>query len=111
MNSKRNEPAGPTKGEKSVETSRKPGTSGLSPAQDIFDVRRIRRLVELMKEHDLGEIDLRQGETRIQLRRGSTAPPSVAAAPVAAASAPCGGLRQRRPMRLPRAAAPPTRRI
>jgi acetyl-CoA carboxylase biotin carboxyl carrier protein len=45
--------------------------SGPVPNQDIFDVRRIRRLVELMKEHDLTEIDLREGEMRIQLRRGS----------------------------------------
>ena len=44
--------------------------SGTSPHQDIFDVRKIRRLVELMKEHDLSEIDLREGETRIQIRRG-----------------------------------------
>ena len=45
--------------------------AGPSSNQDIFDVRKIRRLVELMKDHDLSEIDLRQGETRIQLRRGS----------------------------------------
>jgi acetyl-CoA carboxylase biotin carboxyl carrier protein len=45
--------------------------SGPVSNQDIFDVRRIRRLVELMKEHDLTEIDLREGEMRIQLRRGS----------------------------------------
>jgi acetyl-CoA carboxylase biotin carboxyl carrier protein len=44
--------------------------AGASPNQDLFDVRRIRRLVELMNEHDLSEIDLRQGDTRIQLRRG-----------------------------------------
>ncbi|NLF09623.1 MAG: hypothetical protein GX594_16830, partial [Pirellulaceae bacterium] len=37
--------------------------------QDIFDVRKIRRLVEMMKAHDLSEIDLQQGEVRIQLRR------------------------------------------
>jgi acetyl-CoA carboxylase biotin carboxyl carrier protein len=37
--------------------------------QDIFDVRKIRRLVELMKEHDLSEIDLQQGDVKIQLRR------------------------------------------
>jgi acetyl-CoA carboxylase biotin carboxyl carrier protein len=41
-----------------------------SPKEDVFDIRKIRRLIELMKEHDLGEIDLRQGDTRIQLRRG-----------------------------------------
>ena len=50
--------------------------------QDIFDVRKIRRLVELMKEHDLSEIDLQQGEVRIQLRRaGTAAPPAIALAP------------------------------
>src|SRR5687768_11859971 len=36
---------------------------------DVFDVKRIRRLVELMKEHDLSEIDLREADTRIRLRR------------------------------------------
>jgi acetyl-CoA carboxylase biotin carboxyl carrier protein len=36
---------------------------------DIFDVRRIRRLVELMNEHDLAEIDLRDAEVRIRLRK------------------------------------------
>ncbi len=41
-----------------------------SSSQDIFDLRKIRRLVELMKEHDLSGMDLQQGETRIQLRRG-----------------------------------------
>jgi acetyl-CoA carboxylase biotin carboxyl carrier protein len=44
---------------------------GDSPSeQDIFDVGKIRHLVELMEQHDLSEIDLRQGETRIKLRRG-----------------------------------------
>ena len=42
--------------------------AGSSASQDIFDVRKIRRLVELMKEHDLSEMDLQQGEMRIQLR-------------------------------------------
>ena len=32
-------------------------SSGSSPG-DIFDVRKVRRLVELMNEHDLAEIDL-----------------------------------------------------
>ena len=44
--------------------------AGSSSNPDIFDVRKIRRLVELMKEHDLNEIDLRQENMRIQLRRG-----------------------------------------
>jgi acetyl-CoA carboxylase biotin carboxyl carrier protein len=50
-----------------------------SDAGDIFDVRKIRRLVALMNAHDLSEIDLRQGETRIRLRRG--AEPMVAYGP------------------------------
>jgi acetyl-CoA carboxylase biotin carboxyl carrier protein len=41
-----------------------------SSEQDVFDVGKIRHLVELMEQHDLSEIDLRQGEMRIQLRRG-----------------------------------------
>jgi acetyl-CoA carboxylase biotin carboxyl carrier protein len=44
--------------------------SGSPPNQDVFDLRRIRRLVELMNEHELNEIDLRQGEMRVRIRRG-----------------------------------------
>ncbi|MBN1854174.1 MAG: acetyl-CoA carboxylase biotin carboxyl carrier protein [Pirellulales bacterium] len=43
--------------------------SGENPV-DILDVRRIRRLVELMKDHDLSEIELRHGEQQIRLRKG-----------------------------------------
>src|SRR5690606_31961338 len=50
---------------------------------DIFDVRKIRRLVELMNDHDLNEIDLRQKDQRIRLRRGQE--PIIAAGPVPAA--------------------------
>lgn len=50
---------------------------------DVFDVDRIRRLVELMEQHDLREVDLRQAEHRIRLRRGSE-PVYPVAAPVAA---------------------------
>jgi acetyl-CoA carboxylase biotin carboxyl carrier protein len=38
---------------------------------DPFDVRTIRHLVNLMTNNDLSEIDLRQGEHRIRLRRGT----------------------------------------
>jgi acetyl-CoA carboxylase biotin carboxyl carrier protein len=69
--------------------------AGSPPSQDIFDVRKIRRLVELMNEHDLAEMDLRQGDMRIQLRRGSE--PLIASplaqparAPAAPAPAPEG---------------------
>ena len=59
-----------------------------SSKQDIFDVRKIRRLVELMKEHDLGEIDLQQGEVRIQLRRAGAATTVACGTPAAMAAAP-----------------------
>jgi len=47
----------------------------------VFDVERIRSLIELMKEHDLSEIDLRQAERRIKLRRGPDNIPFLAPAP------------------------------
>jgi acetyl-CoA carboxylase biotin carboxyl carrier protein len=71
--------------------------SGSNPASgDIFDVKRIRRLVELMNEHELGEVDLRQGDQRIKIRKGfepvvtsgsahapAASPPATLAPPVA----------------------------
>jgi acetyl-CoA carboxylase biotin carboxyl carrier protein len=45
------------------------GNSGSAPG-DVFDVRKVRKFIELMNEHDLSEIDLRQGDQRIRLRRG-----------------------------------------
>jgi acetyl-CoA carboxylase biotin carboxyl carrier protein len=51
-----------------------------------FDVRTIKYLVRLMSDHDLSEIDLREGDLRIRLRRGDgkivvSSPPLLAAAP------------------------------
>ncbi len=39
-----------------------------------FDLQTIKYLVRLMGRHDLTEIDLREGELRIRLRRGPTGP-------------------------------------
>jgi acetyl-CoA carboxylase biotin carboxyl carrier protein len=63
---------------------------------DIFDVKKVRRLVELMKEHDLAEVDLRQGEQRVRIRRGAEAffasTPTMHAPPVPSQpTAPAGG--------------------
>lgn len=67
---------------------------------NVFDVERIRRLVELMKEHDLNEIDLRESRHRIRIQRGATvqyaaapayAPPPATAPAPAPTSAPIGG--------------------
>ena len=61
-----------------------------SRGNDIFDVRRIRRLVELMHDNELTEMDLHQDEMRIRLRREKevvAVAPIAAVAPVAAAPA------------------------
>jgi acetyl-CoA carboxylase biotin carboxyl carrier protein len=62
---------------------------------DIFDHRRIRRLVELMNDHDLAEIDLRDAEVRIRIRKHHEpvitqvmAAPAVSAAPAVQAAVP-----------------------
>lgn len=57
---------------------------------EVFDIDRLRHLVELMQEHDLSEIDLRNEAKRIKLRRGSEPAYTVpaVAAPVASAPAP-----------------------
>jgi acetyl-CoA carboxylase biotin carboxyl carrier protein len=60
------------------------GNSGSVPG-DVFDVRKVRKFIELMNEHDLAEIDLRQGDQRIRLRRGPETV-TVAAAPTMPAS-------------------------
>ena len=73
-------------------------SNGGSGSGEVFDVRKVRRFVELMNEHDLSEVDLRQGDQRIRLRRGqepvvsvgapqAAGPPPPATAPVAAAPA------------------------
>ena len=71
---------------------------------DVFDVRKVRRFIELMNEHDLSEIDLRQGDQRIRLRRGpemvTVAARVAPLAPTAAArrqSAAAEQLRRRQP--------------
>jgi acetyl-CoA carboxylase biotin carboxyl carrier protein len=55
--------------------------SGSVPG-DVFDVRKVRKFIELMNEHDLAEMDLRQGDQRIRLRRGPETV-TLAAAPIA----------------------------
>lgn len=59
--------------------------------KDVFDVERIRQIIELMEEHDLSEVDLQQGDEKIKLGRGSKSPVYAAPPPMAAASvAPAG---------------------
>jgi acetyl-CoA carboxylase biotin carboxyl carrier protein len=57
-----------------------------SQGSDVFHVGKVRQLVELMQEFDLSLVDLKQGDQRVRLRRGSE--PVVVAAPAAASPAP-----------------------
>jgi acetyl-CoA carboxylase biotin carboxyl carrier protein len=57
---------------------------------DVFDEDRLHRLIAMMKEHDLSEVDLQEDTQRIRLRRNTepAAPVRVAQpAPIAAAAA------------------------
>jgi acetyl-CoA carboxylase biotin carboxyl carrier protein len=63
---------------------------------DLFEVKKVRRLIELMKEHDLSELDLKQGDNRVRIRRGGevvayTAPAAAVSRPAAAGQAPAAG--------------------
>jgi acetyl-CoA carboxylase biotin carboxyl carrier protein len=69
--------------------------AGPNPREgDIFDVKRIRRLVELMNEHELAEVDLRQADQRIRIRKGgepiitTSAPRPAESVPPAAGTSP-----------------------
>jgi acetyl-CoA carboxylase biotin carboxyl carrier protein len=64
-------------------------TDSSSDRDEVFNVDRIRQLIELMKSNELSQIDLRQGDQRIRLRRGSDAPVTTFfAAPSGHAAAP-----------------------
>ena len=61
-------------------------------APNPFDIETVQALIGLMSEHDLSEIELREANRRIRLRRGTqmnAAPvPVVVPAPAAAAASP-----------------------
>lgn len=65
-----------------------PGATG--SGTDVFDVRKVRKLVELMNDHSMSEIDLKQGDQHIRLRKGGEPAPvaMMPAAPAPAAPAP-----------------------
>ena len=52
-------------------------SSDTNRENDVFDIQRVRQLVELMNEFHLAEVDLQNGDMRIQLK-GNVAPPFAA---------------------------------
>jgi acetyl-CoA carboxylase biotin carboxyl carrier protein len=60
-----------------------------SQSSDVFEMDQLVRLIDLMKEHDLIEVDLQQGDQKIRLARAAaTSPVPLAVAPAAAVAAP-----------------------
>ena len=55
---------------------------------DVFDLDKIRSLIQLMKEHDLTEVDLQEADQKVRLCRGVAGEVRVAPAAHVAASAP-----------------------
>jgi|TARA_X000001036_G_scaffold71163_1_gene62574 acetyl-CoA carboxylase biotin carboxyl carrier protein len=64
--------------------------SGSQQSFDVFDVRKIRKLISLMQENDLTEIDLKHADSAVRIKRGgevasysapAVAPPVAPAAP------------------------------
>jgi len=52
----------------------------------VIDVQQVRELIELMIEHGLNEIRVREGETQISLRKGPAGEVAVATSPPPTAS-------------------------
>jgi len=54
-----------------------------------MDIRKVKKLIELLEESDINEIEIKEGEESVRISRGSVATTVVAApAPVVAAAAP-----------------------
>ena len=59
-----------------------------------MDIRKVKKLIELLEESDVAEIEIHEGEESVRISRASSVVPSMmaAAAPVAAAAEPKGHL-------------------
>lgn len=74
-------------------------------ANAVFDVERVRQLVEMMKTNDLNEISLKQGDQKIRLRRKDE-PTQIVMTPQAAPMAGAAPMAAPAPAAAPAAAAP-----
>ncbi|MFA6163986.1 MAG: acetyl-CoA carboxylase biotin carboxyl carrier protein [Methylobacter sp.] len=52
-----------------------------------MDIRKIKKLIEIIEESGIAELEIKEGEESIRINRYSTAPVTYAQAPVAAAPA------------------------
>lgn len=56
-----------------------------------FDVRTVEYLLKLMSEHDLSEVELKEGDQRIRLRKGAAIPATLLPNPVHFSPTPASG--------------------
>lgn len=49
-----------------------------------MDIRKIKKLIEILEESDIGEIEIKEGEESVRISRGSSFAPQILAAPAAA---------------------------
>lgn len=52
-----------------------------------MDIRKVKKLIELLEESNIAEIEIHEGEESVRISRGSTTAATVVAAPLAAAPA------------------------
>jgi acetyl-CoA carboxylase biotin carboxyl carrier protein len=53
-----------------------------------MDIRKIKKLIEIIEESDIAELEIKEGEESIRISRYSAAPAAVTYAPAPAAAAP-----------------------
>jgi len=53
-----------------------------------MDIRKIKKLIELLQESDVAEIEIHEGEESVRISRNGPPPPAVYAAPAMMAAAP-----------------------
>ena len=58
----------------------------MTAPENVFEIERLREFIHLMEEHQLSELDLKQNDQQIRLRRGPEGVVVPAAAPVAPAA-------------------------
>jgi acetyl-CoA carboxylase biotin carboxyl carrier protein len=65
--------------------------SAAEKSGDLYNVKKLRRLIELMKEHDLSEVDLKEADRHVRIKRGGDVIATHSAPAVQAAARPAAG--------------------
>jgi len=53
-----------------------------------MDIRKVKKLIELLEESNIAEIEIHEGEESVRISRASTVAPAVIAAPIGAPTTP-----------------------